>query len=58
MTGDAPVAHQADVYDFPHLPPGAENDAVGGSPVLASLPNGNVSPYRWALRSGPWRGPR
>ena len=47
MTGDAPVAHQADAYDFPHLPQDSdENDPFSGSPVLAALPNGSVSPYR------------
>ena len=46
MTSDAPVAPQPDSYDFPDLPPAPEYDAFCGSPVLAALPNGTVSPYR------------
>ena len=49
MTSDAPVAPQPDSYDFPDLPPSVpEYDPFCGSPVLAALPNGAVSPYRRA----------
>jgi len=53
MTSDAPVAPQPDAYDFPDLPSAPEYDPFCGSPVLAALPNGAVSPYRRAAEPAP-----
>jgi len=53
MTSDAPVAPQPDAYDFPDLPTAPEYDPFCGSPVLAALPNGAVSPYRRAAAPAP-----